>query len=477
MKKFYITTSIPYTNAPPHIGHAFEMVQADVLARYHRFLGEDVFFLTGTDEHGIKTLRAARAVKKDPKDFADEISGKFKFLAKFLNISNDDFIRTTDEERHLPAVLKLWKKLDEAGDIYKKKYKGFYCAGCEAFIPEKDLIDKKCPIHQKELEIIEEENYFFRLSKYSDQIKKLIEEDKIKIIPEARKNETVSFINQGLEDVSFSRSKDKYWSFEVPGDSSQVMYVWMDALSNYVSAVDYYKEGDRFFNHWPADIHCVGKDIMRFHTLFWPAMLLSSGLSVPKKIFVHGFININGQKMSKSLGNVINPFDLINKYGTDAVRYYFLREIPSTEDGDFTFEKFELRYNSDLASGIGNLVSRVRTMAENIKIEGPLNFDKPILREAENKYKKAMEEFKFNEALKSVWEIIAFCDKTIEEQRPWEKKEGSSQVLKELLFILENIARLISPFLPETSDKILKEIKMENGRFLNAKNGPLFPRI
>ena len=305
----------------------------------------------------------------------------------------------------------------------------------------------------------------------------MIEEDKIKIIPEARKNETVSFINQGLEDVSFSRSKDKYWSFEVPGDSSQVMYVWMDALSNYISAVDYYKEGDRFFNHWPADIHCVGKDIMRFHTLFWPAMLLSSGLSVPKKIFVHGFININGQKMSKSLGNVINPFDLINKYGTDAVRYYFLREIPSTEDGDFTFEKFELRYNSDLASGIGNLVSRVRTMAENIKIEGPLNFDKPILREAENKYKKAMEEFKFNEALKSVWEIIAFCDKTIEEQRPWEKKEGSSQVLKELLFILENIARLISPFLPETSDKILKEIKMENGRFLNAKNGPLFPRI
>jgi len=369
MKKFYITTSIPYTNALPHIGFALEAVQADVLARYHKKLGEGVFFLTGTDEHGLKIKKAAKAVKKTPQEFVDEISARFLELTKVLNISNDDFIRTTDKKRHWPAVKKLWLKLKDNNDIYKKKYKGYYCSGCEAFVTEKDLVQGKCPIHQKEPELIEEENYFFRLSKYLPVIKKEIEKGDLKIIPQARQNEVLGYIKTGIEDVSFSRAKEKYWGFEVPGDPSQIIYVWGDALPNYISAIGYEKETKQFKKLWPADVHCIGKDILKFHAVIWPAMLLSAGLELPKSIFVHGFINVAGQKMSKSLGNVVDPFELIKKYGVDTVRYFLLREIPSTEDGDFTREKFEQRYNSDLASGIGNLVARVNAMARDLKID------------------------------------------------------------------------------------------------------------
>ncbi len=494
-KKFYITTSIPYTNAPPHIGFALEVIQADVLARYHRTLGEDVFFLTGTDEHGIKTLRAAKEVGKEPKEFSDEVSEKFKALNKILNISNNDFIRTTDEIRHKPAVEKVWKKLEKSGDIYKKKYKGFYCAGCEAFITKKDLKGGKCPIHQKEVELIEEKNYFFRLSKYAAKIKKLIEKDKFKIIPKTRKNETLSTIRQGLEDVSFSRTKDKYWGFAVPGDPSQILYVWCDALPNYISAIGYYKEDKQFKKYWPADVHCLGKDIMRFHTIFWPAILLSLRLELPKTIFVHGFITVRGQKMSKSLGNVVDPFELVEKYGTDAVRYYLLREITPTNDGDFTYEKFEGRYNSDLASGIGNLLARIRVMADNqiknqkgtsssqarAKIK-TINQNSKIeekIQEAKDKCKIALEGFKFNEALKSIWDLISFSDKYIDKERPWEKKENSPKVLGNLLVVLDNIAKILKPFLPETSERIIKEIKRDkkSGKFANKRGKLLFPKI
>ncbi|MCX6719671.1 MAG: methionine--tRNA ligase, partial [Candidatus Staskawiczbacteria bacterium] len=369
IKKFYITTSIPYTNAPPHIGFALEIIQADVLARLHRDAGEDVFFLTGTDEHGLKTLRAAEVVGKKPLEFADEISGKFKDLANVLNISNDDFIRTTDEQRHKPTVYRLWEKFKENGDIYKKIYKGYYCPGCEAFKTQKELIDGKCTIHQKPVEIIEEENYFFKLTKYLSQIKKVIESDEIKIIPESRKGEVLNMIAQGLEDVSFSRVKEKYWGWPVPDDDSQNLYVWQDALPNYISALGYAEDGEQFKKYWPADVHCIGKDIVKFHAIYWPAMLLSAGLELPKLIFIHGFINVGGQKMSKSLGNVVDPFELVKKYGVDAVRYYLLREVLSTEDGDFTIEKFEQRYNSDLAGGIGNLVARVLGIAGNLEIK------------------------------------------------------------------------------------------------------------
>ncbi|MEK9134755.1 MAG: class I tRNA ligase family protein [Patescibacteria group bacterium] len=461
--KFYITTSIAYTNASPHIGFALEAIQADVLARYHRNLSEDVFFLTGTDEHGAKIAKAAEKSGKNPQEFTDEISAKFHGLTKGLNLSNDDFIRTTDQARHWPTVKDIWLKLKKNNDIYKKNYKGLYCLGCEAFITQKDLIDGKCKIHLKEPEAIGEENYFFRLSKYSNKIEELIKKDEVKIIPQEKKNEMLNFVRQGLEDISFSRpSKDLKWGIPVPDDDSQTIYVWADALVNYLLPKKY----------WPADIHCLGKDILRFHATIWLGMLLSSKLPLPKSIFVHGFITSNGQKMSKSLGNVVDPFELIRKYGADAVRYFLLREIPATEDGDFTIEKFEQRYNADLASGLGNLVARVITLAEKFKIQISKSKINPKfeiqINKTREKYKKALEEFKFNEALIAIWELISFCDKIINEEKPWEG--GKEKIIDDLQITIIEIANLIKPFMPETSGKIIEQIK-------NRVSQSLFPRI
>ncbi len=475
--KFYITTSIAYVNAPPHIGFALELIQADVLARYRRFLGKDVFFLTGTDEHGVKIVKAAKEAGKNPEEFTDEISASFKKLSKTLNLSNDDFIRTTDQQKHWPAVEKIWLTLKEKGDIYKKKYRGLYCSGCEAFITKKDLVNGKCAIHQIKPEEISEENYFFRLSKYEKQIEKVIKQNKIKIVPETRKNEVLGFIRQGLGDISFSRPrKDLKWGIPVPGDDSQTIYVWADALTNYLSALGYAENSPKFKKCWPPDVHCIGKDILKFHALIWPGMLLSLGLALPKTIFVHGFISVNGQKMSKSLGNVIDPFELVKKYGTDAVRYFLLREIPSSEDGDFSYEKFERRYNGDLANGLGNLLARVITLAIISNFQFPIsnqfsnsNF-KTRLNKTKKDYKKALEEFKFNEALAATWELIGFCDAYIDKEKPWENKENSKDVLVDLLVILKNIAELLEPFLPETAEKILEQLKTK-------KSVPLFPRL
>jgi len=471
-KKFYITTSIPYTNAPPHIGFALEIVQADVLARYYRSLGRDVFFLTGTDEHGLKTLRAAQAAGKGAQEFADEISGRFKDLAKVLNISNDDFIRTTDEKRHKPAVYKLWEKYIKNGDIYKKKYKGFYCAGCEAFKTQKELIDGKCIIHQKPVEEIEEENYFFKLSKYIPEIKKLIEKDEIKIIPESKKNEILGMIENGMDDVSFSRTKEKYWGWPVPGDDSQNLYVWQDALPNYISGIGYADNQKKFKKYWPADVHCIGKDIVKFHAIYWPAMLLSAGFELPKSIFIHGFVNVKGQKMSKSLGNVVDPFSLAEKYGVDAVRYYLLREILPTEDGDFTYEKFEQRYNSDLASGIGNLLARILALAikPDFKQKKISKLSAASIEKTKKDVRKYIEEFKFSEALKSIWELIGFFDGYISKEKPWEWGIEASQVISDCLIALEEVSELLSPFLPATAEKIKKAIEEKELEIL-------FPRI
>ncbi len=468
--KFYITTSIAYTNALPHIGFALELVQSDVLARYQRILGSDVFFLTGTDEHGLKIERKAKEEGKTTTEFTDELSDRFRELTKVLNISNNDFIRTTDRERHWPTVEKFWNQLVKNGDIYKKKYKGLYCVGCEAFVKEKDLINGKCPNHDKEPETVEEENYFFKLSKYVPTVKKEIEKDKIKIIPESRKNEILSFINQGIEDISVSRSKNNSsWGIPVPNDSDQIIYVWFEALLNYLFPEKY----------WPADVHCLGKDIFRFHALMWPAMLLAAKLGRPKNIFVHGFITSNGQKMSKSLGNIVDPFELVEKYGVNAVRYFLLREIPSTEDGDFTYEKFKQRYNSDLASGIGNLVARVIKLAQDSQLSfsdkfSDKNFQK-IIDKTKKDFKKALEEFKFNEALVSIWELISFCDKYIEQQKPWDNtnqklKIKNQRIISDLLVAIKNIAELLKPFLPETSERIFEQLRTK-------KSIPLFPRI
>jgi methionyl-tRNA synthetase len=478
-KKFYVTTSIPYTNAFPHIGFALEIIQADVLARYQRILGKDVFFLTGTDEHGLKTLRAAKLAGKEPLDFADEISEKFKELANFLNISNTDFIRTTDQTRHMPSVYRLWKKFEENGDIYKKKYKGYYCPGCEAFKTQKELIDGKCSLHQKDVEIVEEENYFFRLSKYLPKIKKIITGGKLKIIPIARKAEILNMIDQGLEDVSFSRAKEKYWGWPVPCDDTQNFYVWQDALPNYISALGYSEDSKNFKKYWPADVHCIGKDIVKFHAIYWPAMLLSAKIKLPESIFIHGFINVAGQKMSKSLGNVVDPFDLVKKYGVDAVRYYLLREILPTEDGDFTYEKFEARYNADLAGGLGNLLSRTLGIADKISNfkflisnKSLSNNSKKALKQAKEKYTLGLENFKFNEALAAVWELIGYCDKYINEEKLWQTK--NHEVVNEILFILKEISNLLYPFLPDSSIKINQAV---SEGLLEKETPVLFPRV
>ncbi len=391
LKNFYITTSIAYANAAPHIGYAMEICQADVLARYHRMKSDDVFFLSGTDENGSKIKKTALEKKVDPQKFVDENSAKFQLLLDTLNISNNDFIRTTDKKRHWPAAQKIWNELVKKGDIYKSSYEGYYCVGCEAYLTEKDLIDGKCSNHQKVPEKIKEENYFFKLSKYSKMIQEKIESGELEILPESRKNEILNVIKDGLKDISFSRPKKTLdWGVPVPNDETQTMYVWCDALTNYISALGYgndyichSREGgnpllpqsanlaNNFQKYWPADIHLIGKDILRFHAAIWPAMLISADLPLPKKIFVHGFITSNGQKISKSLGNIIDPFEVIDKYGVDALRYYLLKEIPSGGDGDFSFERFEEVYQADLANGIGNLVYRVLTMIER-------NFDNKI---------------------------------------------------------------------------------------------------
>lgn len=465
--KFFITTGIAYTNAPPHIGYALELIQADVLARYHKILGEDVFFLTGTDEHGLKVARKAEESGKTPEEFTEELSRKFKELTKVLNLSNNDFIRTTDKKRHWPNVEMVWRKLQEKGDIYKKKYKGLYCVGCEAFIKEKDLVDRKCFIHNKEPEIVEEENYFFKLSRpeYVNQLKKEIEENKINIIPEGRKNEILSLINQGVEDISVSRARENLkWGIPVPGDDSQTIYIWFEALINYL----FPKEK----GYWPPDVQCIGKDIFRFHALIWPTMLIAFGTERPKNILVHGFITSNGKKMSKSLGNVVDPFELVKKYGADAVRYFLLREISSTEDGDFAYDKFAKLYNADLAGGLGNLLARVLKLNEkiNIKKEDKNSDLESFIIKTKEEYKKSFELFKFNEALGAIWNLVNVCDKYIDDKKPWEDTENKKGVIANLMLALGEIGILIKPFLPETSEKMSKQLK-------DKKGISLFPRF
>ncbi|PIS39230.1 MAG: methionine--tRNA ligase [Candidatus Nealsonbacteria bacterium CG08_land_8_20_14_0_20_38_20] len=474
MKKFYITTTLPYVNADPHIGFALEIIQADVVARCRRQKGDEVFFNTGTDEHGLKIYRKALEENKDPQKYCDEYAAKFDDLKKALNLSYNNFIRTTDKI-HIKAAQEFWQRCKANRDIYKEKYKMKYCVGCELEKTESELQNGKCPTHPNlDLEIIEEENYFFRYSRYQDKLLKLYEKKTDFVLPISRLNEIKKFTKRGLKDFSISRLKEKMpWGVSVPGDENHVMYVWFDALVNYISCLGWPKDLEKFNQYWPG-VQIAGKDNLRQQSSMWQAMLMSAGLPNSKQILIHGFITSGGQKMSKSLGNVIDPFVLVKKYGTDAVRYFFLREIPPTEDGDFTFEKFETRYNSDLANGLGNLVARVVTLAKIFNFQFSIfnkfsnsNFQK-VVNKTWKDWKKSLDEFKFNEALISIWDLISFCDKYIEKERPWETK--NQKVINNLLFALENIAEFLKPFLPETSEKILKQIK-------KRKNEPLFPRI
>src|SRR3990170_791312 len=480
--RFYVTTAIPYVNAAPHIGFALEIVQADVLARYHRLIGDDTFFLTGTDENALKNVQSAEKAGVPVKEFVDDNSQRFEDLKGALNISFDDFIRTT-EERHVKGAQKLWQACDP-DDIFKKGYRGLYCIGCEQFYTEKELVEGKCPEHGTVPETVEEENYFFKLSGYQEQLIKLIESDELKIIPATRKNEVLSFIKGGLEDFSISRSnkRAKGWGVPVPGDESQVAFVWFDALSNYINALGYANDGEKFKKYWlenPNRTHVIGKGIIRFHAVYWPAMLLSAGIPLPTEIFVHGYLTVDGQKISKSLGNatasggapqdavVIDPFALAEKYGTDPVRYYLLAKFSPFEDGDFSEAKLKETYTAGLANGLGNLVSRVAKLAEGKEI-GDRGSEI-----GEEKYENALENFRLDEALAIAWSKMSELDKYVNENKPWEKQGGALD--KDLQYLISSILSLnflLEPFLPETAEKIKKQF---SGKISPA--APLFPRL
>ncbi len=471
-KKFYITTTLPYVNADPHLGFALEIIQADVVARYYRSEGYDVFFNTGTDEHGLKVFRKAKESNIDPKAYCDSLVEKFKKLKDALNISYDNFIRTTDEN-HINAAQQFWILCQKNGDIYKKKYKIKYCVGCELEKTDSELVDGRCPIHpNQEIEIIEEENYFFKYSHYQKKLLAFYKKNNTFVVPESRFNEIKEFTKRGLEDFSISRLKEKVpWGVLVPGDESHIMYVWFDALVSYIAALGWPENQKQYTDFWPG-LQVAGKDNLRQQSSMWQAMLLSAGLKNSRQIFIHGFITADGQKMSKSLGNVIDPFELVKKYGTDAVRYYLLREITPTEDGDFSYEKFEQRYNADLAGGVGNLLARTITLAlkPNVKEKKPSAKIKKAAAKASKDSKKYLAEFKFNEALKSIWDLISFCDKYINEQKPWEGKSSASQVVCDVLFALSAVADMLQPFLPETAERIIHAVN-------SKKSMILFPRI
>lgn len=493
--KFYITTSIPYLNAAPHLGHALEYIQTDVIARYQRMIGNDVFFLTGADEHGAKIARSAEKANKDPKTFVDEQADIYKGLLGALNISNDDFIRTSDEARHWPGAIALWKKLYDAGDIYKGVYRGLYCVGHEAFITEKDMQNGACADHKTKPEVVEEENYLFRLSKYAAQIRTAIENGDIEIIPNTRKNETLKMLEEA-EDISFSRpSKDIAWGVPVPGDATQTMYVWCDALSNYLTGIGYGIDNNNFEKWWPADVQIIGKDILRFHAVIWLAMLMSAKLPLPKTLFVHGWIHADGEKMSKTTGNIIDPLQLVGKYGADAVRFYLIHEVSTLGDGDYSEERFGKAHEGLLVKGIGNLLSRVAKMAsafDSIAMpprEALVRFPfKTALGELfsnkdgasvesvspafwvddalEPAYHAAMTKYELNEAIKKLWMLFHMLDQYVEEHKVYkvvkENPEDAKVMLWHLLYSIVSAALLLRPFMPDTAGKILKTLGVEN---------------
>lgn len=466
----YLTTAIFYVNAPPHIGHALEMLFTDVMARYQRLLGKEVHFLTGTDEHGQKIYKTAREEGQGVQEFTDTISAKYSELADLWNISNDDFIRTT-EKRHILGTQKFWNASMANGDIYKKTYIGLYCVGCEAFKTEKDLIDGKCPDHKKEPEVLQEENYFFRLSKYQKQLENLFEQNKNFVFPESRYNEMYNILKSGMEDISVSRAVEKLpWGIPVPGDDTQVLYVWFDALTNYITALNYGSDNTELFEKfWPAT-HVIGKEINRFHSLLWPAMLMSAGLELPKQITVHGWMTVDGQKMSKTVGNVIDPLELTSKYSLESVRYFLMREIPFDNDGDFSNTKYVDRYTSDLANGLGNFTSRVLSMVEkysNNQIPAVTAVDRSPMdlleKEIWPSYTAYMDKWKFAHALETAWKFITYCDQTISDKKPWSlAKEGKMEEVQNLLYhlceSLRHVAIMIYPIMPETSEKIIGQL-------------------
>lgn len=473
---YYVTTSIPYVNGDPHIGFAMELLQADVLARAARQQGKSVLFSTGTDEHGTKIQEKALETGTTPKEFADQISQNFRDVAKLLNISNDRFIRTTDTGHEQRAQI-IWKNL--AKDIYKGSYTGWYCVGCESFVTEATAQENggMCPNHQKPYQKIEEENYFFKLSVYGPKIEQAINDGSFRVIPATKKHEILSVIKDGLDDISISRPKDKIsWGIPVPGDTTQVMYVWFEALMNYLTVLGY-PEFEDFKQFWPANVQVVGKDIIRFHAAIWPGMLLGLGLPLPKTLYVHGFITVDGQKMSKSLGNVIAPAELVEQYGVEAVRYYFLRHVPAYEDGDFSHKRMVEVYNNELANELGNAVQRTAAMI--VQFQNGLIGDIPAAEHDVAQYWQALAECRFDRTLDEVWEQVRGLNQYIDQQKPWEiNKRGEKDHLRDVLAYqvscLLEIADLLEPFMPDTAQKI--RFVFAEG-LIKALDTTLFPRI
>ncbi len=474
MKKFYITTPIYYVNAEPHIGSAYTTIIADIIARYKRFMGYDVFFLTGTDEHGLKILQAAQAKGKRPKEFCDELVQKFKDLWKDLNITNDYFVRTTDPE-HEETVKFFVQKMKENGDIYKGTYAAWYCVHCETYYDDDEVVEKDgkkvCPVCGREVKWVEEENYFFRLSKYNDALKKHFEENSDFVEPDFRRNEMLKILEKGLKDISITRTTFK-WGIPFPGDEDHVIYVWVDALINYVSAIGYGRDEEKFNKYWPADLHLIGKEINRFHSLIWPAMLMSVGLPLPKKVFAHGWLTVNGQKISKSLGNAIDPREFVKKYGNDVVRYYLVRDIVFGKDGDFSEEKLVRRLNSDLANDYGNLLHRSLAMVKkhfDSKVPNPgenKEIDKALIEETTKtveKYVKLMDSYKLTEALDALWGYIAHLNTYFDRTQPWilakeGKKERLATVLYNTMEGILKVALMALPVMPDSSQEVLKRL-------------------
>ncbi|MCI0542204.1 methionine--tRNA ligase [bacterium] len=460
-KKFYITTTLPYVNAEPHMGHGREFVVADALARHARASGREVFFNTGTDEHGVKIYRKALEQRKDPQEYVDEYAEKFKALKETLNVSYDNFIRTTDPH-HKSAAQEFWRRCEKAGDIYKKNYKIKYCVGCELEKTESELLNGRCAIHtNQELELIDEENYFFRFSKYRVPLLDLYTTHPDFVIPNTRLHEIKSFVERGLQDFSISRVKEKMpWGVPVPGDESQVMYVWFDAFVNYISTLGWPEDEKKFTEFWgtkenPNAVQIAGKDNLRQQSAMWQAMLMSAGLPRSKQIIILGFITSGGVKMSKSLGNVIHPADIVKEFGTDALRFFLLHELSMSEDGDFTREKFIESYNANLANGLGNLVSRIMKMAVT-HLPGPVSM--PASQNFPEEYSQALEGCNTKEAIECVFGEVSALDREIQRTEPFKliktEPEQAKQIIHDLAARLFVVGRMLEPFLPRTAKEI-----------------------
>ena len=484
-EKFYLTTAIPYVNAAPHLGHALEFVQTDAIARYQKVQGKELRLVTGSDENSLKNVHAAEAEGIGTDALCARNAAIFRKMADEVGLVYTSFTRTSDRKLHLPGVERLWKLCDKSGDIYKKKYRGLYCVGCESFYEESELPNGVCPEHNKKPEEIEEENYFFKLSKYGKKLEALIESDELLILPETRKNEVLAFVRGGLKDFSVSRSQEraKGWGVPVPGDPSQIMYVWFDALGTYITGIGYGTDEKEFAKFWPADVHVIGKGILRFHAVYWPAMLLSAGLKLPKRVFVHGYITAEGQKMSKSLGNIIDPFKLFEKFGVDPIRYCLLGGVPTFSDGDFSEKELVARNNNELVANLGNFAYRTQKLIEKFyaneipsaKLDADDEAQLAKTEEYAKKISVEMDKYELRRGLELLMELSSSFNKYLSDREPWKNEAKRAQTLYVSSRGLSALAILSEPFLPFTAEKMRKALEIKKVEWKDAGKELLKP--